>query len=251
MAPADDERQILLRLSGVFTDRAEQERYLSDGWPRLQVVLDLMGTLRAQGVRRVLELGSNPYFLTLLMRRRFDYEVALANYFEDSLGEKRYTHVAELDGQRLEFPYSHFNIERDPFPYADASFDCVIFCEILEHLLLDPDKAVGEMARVTRPGGFLVISTPNATRLPKLYFLALGRNIYDGYSPHGPYGRHNREYTLDEVLALMDRHGFDPFHVDVRNIEPLARRFTYLQKLRPKVWYGHLFVAGRKRGAAS
>jgi hypothetical protein len=44
----------------------------------------------------------------------------------------------------------------------------------------------------------------------------------------------------------MSRHGFEPVHVDVRNIEPLARRFTYLQKLRPTVWYGHLFVAGRR-----
>ena len=33
-------------------------------------------------------------------------------------------------------------------------------------------------------------------------------------------------------------------HVDVRNVEPLARRFTYLQKLRPKAWYGHLFGGG-------
>jgi SAM-dependent methyltransferase len=211
-------------------------------------VMGIMADLRARGVRRVLELGSNPYSLTLLLRRRFDFELELANYFGESLKEPRYTHVAELDGERLEFPYSHFNVELDPFPYEDGRFDCVLFCEILEHLLVDPDRAVGEMARVVRPGGFLVISTPNATRLTKLYFMALGRNVYDWYSPHGPYGRHNREYTLSEVIDLMDRHGFDAVHVDVRNIEPLARRFTYLQRLRPRVWFGHLFVAGRRRG---
>ncbi len=249
-SPPDDERDYLLRMTGIFHDRAEQERYMADGWTRTRVVLDLMADLRREGVRRVLELGSNPYFLTALMRRRFDFDLELANYFGESLGPGRYTHVAEVDGGKLEFPYTHFNIERDPFPYPDASFDCVLFCEILEHLLLDPSKAVGEMARVTRPGGFLVITTPNATRLPKLYFMALGRNIYDGYSPHGPYGRHNREYTLPEVEDLLDRAGFDPFRADVRNIEPLARRFTYLQKLRPTVWYGHMFVIGRKRTPA-
>ena len=128
-----------------------------------------MGDLHARGVRRVLELGSNPYFLTVLLRRRFDFDLELANYFGGSLENSRYTHVATLDGKPIEFPYSHFNIEVDPFPYEDRSLDCVLFCEILEHLLIDPDRAVGEMARIVKPGGFLVISTPNATRLTKLY----------------------------------------------------------------------------------
>jgi SAM-dependent methyltransferase len=242
----EDERDYVLRLQGVFNDPAEQARYLRDGWDRIQVVADLMGDLQARGVRRVLELGSNPYFLTVLLRRRFDFELELANYFGGSLENSRYTHAATFDGKPIEFPYSHFNIEVDPFPYQDRSLDCVLFCEILEHLLIDPDRAVGEMARIVKPGGYLVISTPNATRLTKLYFMALGRNVYDWYSPYGPYGRHNREYTLSEVTDLMSRHGFEPVHVDVRNIEPLARRFTYLQRLRPKVWYGHLFVAGRR-----
>jgi SAM-dependent methyltransferase len=246
-ADPQTERESILRLQGVFHDRAEHERYLRDGWERMQVVLRLLEELRPRGVRRVLELGSNPYVLTLLMKRRFDFELELANYFGESLDGASFTHVAELDGQRLEFPFSHFNIEEATFPYEDARFDCVLFCEILEHLLLSPDRAVAEMARVVRPGGFLVISTPNATRLTNLYFLLLGRNIYDGYSANGPYGRHNREYTLAEVRDLMDRHGFDLDRSEVRNIQPLARRFTYLQKLRPDVWYEHLFVVGRKR----
>jgi SAM-dependent methyltransferase len=244
----EGERDRLLRLRGVFNDPEEQARYMRDGWDRIRVVLEIVARLQARGVRRVLELGSNPYLLTLLLRRRLQLDLELANYFGESLEGSHYTHVAELDGERLEFPYAHFNIETDPFPYPDAHFDCVLFCEILEHLLLSPDQAVGEMARIVRPGGFLVISTPNATRLTKLYFMALGRNVYDGYSPYGPYGRHNREYTLPEVKELMDRHGFDTDSVDVRNIEPLARRFTYLQRLRPEVWYGHLFVVGRRRG---
>jgi len=244
--PFEEERDYVRRLQGVFSDPAEQARYLEDGWERIRVVADIMAGLHARGVRRVLELGSNPYFLTVLLRRRFDFELELANYFGESLDKSPHTHAATLDGQPVEFRYAHFNIEADPFPYADGSLDCVLFCEILEHLLLDPDRAVGEMARIVKPGGFLVISTPNATRLPKLYSLALGRNVYDGYSPHGPYGRHNREYTLSEVIELMGRHGFEADHVDVRNVEPLARRFTYLQWLRPKVWYGHLFVAGRR-----
>lgn len=247
----ESERATLLRLAGIFRDRAEHELYLADGWKRIQVVLQILSTLRTKGVHRVLELGSNPYVMTLLMKRRFDFDLELANYFADSLNATESVHVAELDEKRIEFPFRHFNIERDVFPYPDDSFDCVLFCEILEHLLLNPDHAVAEMSRVVRPGGYLVVSTPNATRLTNLFFLAMGRNIWDWYSANGPYGRHNREFTLDEVRSLLDRHRFDVASADVRNIQPLARRFTYLQKLRPSVWYEHLFVVGQRRSGSS
>lgn len=45
-------------------------------------------------------------------------------------------------------------------PLADASFDAVFCSEVIEHI---PDwrSAIAEMARVLRPGGKLVITTPN------------------------------------------------------------------------------------------
>jgi len=45
-------------------------------------------------------------------------------------------------------------------PFADDSFDRVLSSEVLEHLP-DPGAAVGEIARVTRPGGIVVLSVPN------------------------------------------------------------------------------------------
>ena len=245
------EMALIQSLKGVFRDTNEQEQYTRDGWRRIQVVLDLLADLKKEGVKSVLELGSNPYLLTSLMKHRFDFDLHLANFFGDDVNGIHQTHTAELDGNPIEFQYSHFNIERDPFPYENESFDCVIFCEILEHLLLDPDHAVAEMARILKPNGFLVISTPNATRLTNLYFIALGKNIYDWYSANGVYGRHNREYTHSEVVDLMNRHGFNIFRSHVQNIQPLARRFTYLQKLRPEVWYEHLFIVGKKTQAGT
>jgi SAM-dependent methyltransferase len=245
-SPEAGDREWLLAVRGVFKDEAEQQRYISDGWTRMHAVLDLLADLQGQGVRRVLELGSNPYVLTLMLRKRFQFDLELANYLGPSLSGPRHTHVAQRGAERVDFDFAHFNIETDRFPYADGQFDCVLFCEILEHLLLDPARAVSEMARIVRPGGFIIVTTPNVTRLANLYFLALGRNIYDGYSANGPYGRHNREYTLAEVTSLLARHGFETWRTEVRNIQPLARRFTSLQWLRPTVWYEHLFVVGRR-----
>lgn len=243
-----DDGSFLRRVQGVYHDRARQDRYISDGLERIQVVLRLLENLRAQGVCKILELGANPYAMTLLIRRRFGdaFEMSLANYFGEGKCEPEATHPVQIDGDKIEFAFKHFNIERDTFPYPDRSFDCVLFCEILEHLLENPDRVVAEIGRVLRPKGFAIISTPNATRLPNLFFLAQGRSIWEWYSDNGPYGRHNREFTVTEVQELLKRHGFDIYRSEVRNLQHLARRYTWLQWLRPNVWNEHLFVVGRK-----
>ena len=242
------DRRYLIHLNGVFTDRARQERYISDGIERMQVVLELLNDLQGSGMRRVLELGANPYVMTLLMKRRFTFELSLANYFGEPASDAPSVHTVTLDGAPIDLPFKAFNIERDRFPYEDASFDCVLFCEILEHLLVDPGHAVGEISRVLRPGGSAIVSTPNATRLPNLFFLAQGLSIWDGYSDNGPYGRHNREFSLSEVHDLLQSHGLLVVRSAVRNIQHLARRYTWLQWLRPTVWNEHLFVVAQKPG---
>lgn len=45
-------------------------------------------------------------------------------------------------------------------PFADASFDCVVSFETLEHLA-EQQAMLAEMRRVLRPQGVLIISTPN------------------------------------------------------------------------------------------
>jgi len=47
-------------------------------------------------------------------------------------------------------------------PYADASFDVVFCCDVLEHVD-SVDAAVGEIARVLRPGGVFCFDTVNRT----------------------------------------------------------------------------------------
>jgi len=51
-----------------------------------------------------------------------------------------------------------------PLPFADAAFDAVICLEGVEHLV-NPVQLIAELARVTRAGGEIVVSTPNVTSL--------------------------------------------------------------------------------------
>ncbi len=53
---------------------------------------------------------------------------------------------------------------QDLEPIADASFDTVICTQVLEHVER-PARAMAEMARVLRPGGRLILTTPHLSHV--------------------------------------------------------------------------------------
>lgn len=85
-------------------------------------------------------------------------------------------------------------------PFVDGSFASVLSVQSLEHVP-DPDRVLGEVARVLEPGGVAVLVTPNR--------LTLGRpdEIIDPY--------HHVEFDAAELRALCERR-FG--HVEVRGL---------------------------------
>jgi SAM-dependent methyltransferase len=81
---------------------------------------------------------------------------------------------------------------------------------MIEHLAIDPSHMLYESHRVLKPGGYLILTTPNVLRLENVFRLLSGRNIYSAYSTDGVYGRHNREYTAGELTDLLRLHNFEP-----------------------------------------
>jgi SAM-dependent methyltransferase len=71
-------------------------------------------------------------------------------------------------------------------PLADATVDLVVSSQVVEHLW-DQDAFVAECARVLRPGGLLVVTTPNRLTFPP-------GNVF-----------HSRELDATELSALVAR----------------------------------------------
>ncbi|MEG1610987.1 MAG: class I SAM-dependent methyltransferase [Alistipes sp.] len=71
-----------------------------------------------------------------------------------------------------------------PLNFASESFDFVITFQVIEHIVHDVEF-VREIRRVLRPGGRLIVTTPNAP-------MSLTRNPW-----------HVREYTADQLYNLL------------------------------------------------
>ena len=163
---------------------------------------------------RTLELGVDPYFITTMLTEHTKLDLDLANYFGTQNPDPTITQSvtytgADGVGTKRELTSADFYLEEDVFPWPDDTFDVVVFCEIIEHLLMDPARVLREIHRVLKPGGRLVLTTPNVDRLDNVLRLVAGANIYDPYSGYGPYGRHNREYNRHELHLLLSHLGFD------------------------------------------
>lgn len=97
-------------------------------------------------------------------------------------------------------------------PFADASFDKIIFSEVIEHIP-DDRQALAELYRVLAPGGVLALTTPNANYpfwwdpINKTLEWTLGTHIQTGPLA-GIWANHVRLYPLDQLLALVTDAGF-------------------------------------------
>jgi ubiquinone/menaquinone biosynthesis C-methylase UbiE len=69
--------------------------------------------------------------------------------------------------------------------HQDATFDTVISCETIEHVP-SPKRALSELARVLRPGGRLLLTTPNylgTLGLYRVYLRMTGRRFTEEGQP--------------------------------------------------------------------
>lgn len=163
---------------------------------------------------RILEMGSYLQ-ITPLLRTRLGYGEVRGCYYGPA-GRADHRSVLSATGERFECQLDLFDAEKDPFPYPDEYFATVLCCEVIEHLASDPMHMMSEINRVLKPGGHLVLTTPNIASLRAIAAVLEGYHpaLFPAYIRPSPTGekteaRHNREYTPKEIHLLLVDAGFE------------------------------------------
>ena len=156
----------------------------------------------------VLEIGSVPLLLTTALKT-LGFQVTGID-----IDPSRY----QVTIDRLGLCVKRCNIEMDPLPLKDKSADVVIMNEVFEHLRIDLNYTFDQISRVLRPGGVLLMSTPNLYSYRGIKnFLFRQQAAVVCPDIHREYGKiralghmgHVREYTPHEVKHFLSNFGLE------------------------------------------
>jgi SAM-dependent methyltransferase len=106
-------------------------------------------------------------------------------------------------------------------PFADASFDAAISCDVLcHHSIANKSEMLQEISRVLRPGALMVLNLPAYSWL---------------MSSHDAHVGTDRRFRMNEMPSLLTSAGFEPVRVTYWNtlMFPVAAAVRLWRQFRP------------------
>ena len=207
---------------------------------------------------RVLEMGAYLQ-ITPALKNRLGYGEVRGCYYGPA-GQVDHRTVTSESGETFACEIDLFDAEKDCFPYPNESYSTVLCCELLEHLASDPMHMMLEIHRILKPGGSLVLTTPNLASLRSLAGILQGFNpqLFSSFiRPRNGVvdARHAREYTPYELRKLLEDSGFEvtlletgPFREEPKPeyawVEHLLDRYLLSREHRGD----GIYIVGRKAG---
>jgi 2-polyprenyl-3-methyl-5-hydroxy-6-metoxy-1,4-benzoquinol methylase len=148
---------------------------------------------------RFLDVGAAPGCLTRMVRQLFGYEVYGLDssniiWADGRLSFEKYVDMMKKSGVTIK----NCDLDKDLFPFADETFDVILFTEVIEHLH-KPLHALNEIHRVLKTKGKLILSTPNLIRTTN----SLRAILRKPKKTHGV-----KEYTPKELKKLLEDANF-------------------------------------------
>lgn len=179
---------------GRTRDRArEREQHLDD-------IRQELAFLHALPGGRLLDVGCGLGFLLSALDARWErHGVEVSRYAGERAAEHARVHVGTLE--RAAYPAEHF--------------DCVVLHHVIEHVD-DPVSLIREARRVMRPGGWLVLGTPDFDCAAARRFGPRFRLLHDP--------THVSLFTNESMHRFLRDHGFEIRRVEYPFFE--TRHFT-------------------------
>lgn len=148
-----------------------------------------------------------------------------------------------------EIPFMKMDINEGIHLKDDTAYEAAVCLEVIEHVE-NPWNLLREIERILKPGGLLILSTPNTTSfLSRLSFLRTGQFHQFGDADL-PYG-HIRPITAFELSTIAQRLGWRILEISpggylpIFDFSSIRLKMLLLNALRGIIYF---FAKGQKRG---
>ncbi|MHB8393886.1 MAG: class I SAM-dependent methyltransferase [Candidatus Dormibacteria bacterium] len=163
--------------------------------------------------RDILDVGCGDGFFLLRVRNVLSHEVGCSGLDADAQS------VAKAQAHGID---CRVGLADQTLPFQDSSFDLVFAGEIIEHVA-DTDRMLEEVSRVLRPGGYLLLTTPNLLAWYNRILCVAGvtpmyveHSYRASYGPSwslrrqvGPAVGHLRIFTYTALRMVLAQNGFE------------------------------------------
>ena len=169
--------------------------------------------------KNILEIGCGKGDFGTLLKQRFGASVTGIELVASAASEAQ----SKLDRVIVG------NIETDDLDIPLNHFDCLIFNDVLEHLLA-PWATLAKLSKTLKPGGHVVASIPNMRYHP--VFRDLFMDMAWHYQDQGVLDRtHLRFFTFKTGRELFEQCGFNVLRLEGIHGSPFTWKFNVLNTL--------------------
>ena len=216
-------------------------QYLRFHLRRYQVLLDEVANLLGECSKPPLILDVGLSFQTICMRYRFPEAIIRTAGFFDGRFEgylSRANHL-EFDLNDARFP--------ERIPKSGAEHDIVIMAEVIEHLYSPAHEVLECVKQWMKPGGMLIVQTPNPVSLGKRFAVLRGINPFEMIRREQTNPGHFCEFTVPEICAGVEASGLAVVSVKTQNyFGRRSRLYDALCALLPGSLHDGIMLTARK-----
>lgn len=140
-----------------------------------------------------------------------------------------------------------------PYPLAADSADVVVSVETIEHLE-NPRALVRELRRIVRPGGLVVVTTPNQLSLLSKLTLVLKHQFNAFQEAPGLYPAHITALVEQDLLRIARECGLERAQVrysDVGRVPGMGRNWPSSLGFKGRWFSDNVLLAAYRPGGAS
>jgi len=158
----------------------------------------------------LLDIGCGSGYLAFLLKR----EMPELHVHGIDISAAALNQAQALDARYM------MDLDREPIPEPDGSFDVVVCSEVLEHLYT-PEVVLREIGRVLKQDGTVLITVPNFGYWRYRRDALLGK-----VPPIVADPRHLHAFDADRLRSVLERQGFSVRRITGCDGRPLLRRIS-------------------------